>query len=452
MAQLKPLKIFHKCLLPTSSSHLIVPTRNLWYKPDGKGRTKKRFRANIPLNWREVNFNPSNIPAAWIPKDYELKNTIDYEHEKELAKYIPGYKAKVPPHEEANFHGEAICKLDNSNLACYGLKQMANLTKSCVIHNLPSDVECLVDELWTEKQDKQVIDLMQRAHLFDIDPDKVHKNRNSKYHLANRRCLQKNPHRICKTMASEMIRFSNIRGFQLDLNDVLQRMTSEDTPITASYQLANNFSTNMSLVGLPDSWKIQFQSKPPIQALSKKAVKLYANAEEIQASMNAPAEDIYPALPISGIPTTNHYDFINKTGFSSNTPFSHIHTIVEYNTESRTKDEFHGQMLKSLFISLFSRVNIQADDQGEELTNDLKQPLSANCIGLDGQKFHFICLQLNTVSFDSIGGIKNMIWVSDEMNLFDECSNFTWKSADYYTHYNPQVFKTFQALWLNGVV
>ena len=37
-----------------------------------------------------MNFNPAQIPSAWIPKDWDDKQRIDYNREQELAKYIPG--------------------------------------------------------------------------------------------------------------------------------------------------------------------------------------------------------------------------------------------------------------------------------------------------------------------------------------------------------------------------
>ena len=45
--------------------------------------------------------------------------------------------------------------------------------------------------------------------------------------------------------------------------------------------------------------------------------------------------------------------------------------------------------------------------------------------------------------------------VDDEMETFamyGECSHEAWKSPDYYSDYNPEVFKLFQGFWLNGIL
>ena len=107
-------------LISPKAAVVSVPTRNRWFKKGGDGSLpnrsgKYRRDGKIPANWRTVNWNIPQIPSAWKPTNYEAAQHIDYEREKELAKYIPGYKPRVPPHLDEDFHEEPLYQVLHCN-------------------------------------------------------------------------------------------------------------------------------------------------------------------------------------------------------------------------------------------------------------------------------------------------------------------------------------------------
>ena len=46
------------------------------------------------------------------------------------------------------------------------------------------------------------------------------------------------------------------------------------------------------------------------------------------------------------------------------------------------------------------------------------EPISVQCVVTDGQKMSFICHQLNTLDFENDNGIKNLVWIEDEIEMF----------------------------------
>lgn len=46
------------------------------------------------------------------------------------------------------------------------------------------------------------------------------------------------------------------------------------------------------------------------------------------------------------------------------------------------------------------------------------EPVSVQCVISDGRKVSFICHQLNTLDFENDTGIKNFIWIDDNIEMF----------------------------------
>lgn len=426
-----------------SAARVVVPARSIWYKPDNKGLHKRRQRGKIPINWRDVNFNPAKIPSAWKPKDYDEKNRIDYDREEKLAQYIPGYKPKVAPHKRADYHAEEAYVSASDHSLVYGLSQVASMTKTSLAgQQLPASIMKMANDLWSaQEQEQNVIEIMQRAHLFDIDPTVI--NLKKKFHFQDNRLIYSSPARICNLISSEFQRLSNIRAIQMGVNETVRRINIEHSPVTASFQRGNLLSDSISMMGLSDSWKIQLRCCPALQSIRQKALSCFADADEVEASKQAEVMDIYPALPISDLSKTNNYTFTSPTGVRSSSAFSNLHTVIEYNVDQLTPEQFHGKMIKSLFSCLYGRAT-----QNGESSGDLSSPLAGQCIGLDGKNFHFMCYQLNTTDFETDQGVKNMVWVSEPVPLFEECSQTHWQNPEYYSGFDPKAFKLFQAMWL----
>lgn len=46
------------------------------------------------------------------------------------------------------------------------------------------------------------------------------------------------------------------------------------------------------------------------------------------------------------------------------------------------------------------------------------EPISVQCVISDGRVLTFVCHQLNTLDFENDDGIKNFIWLDDNIEMF----------------------------------
>jgi len=364
------------------------------------------------------------------------------------------YKPKIPIEEMADYNKEKCFISNEHHYACNGVKQMMILTKSVFMEDkagkkqFPESLYDLSDQIWSDEQHQKVIDVMQNVQLFDFDPKTVHKYRNTWSHSKLEKLYDIPIERKCNLMIWELIRLCNARVTELHEKHFLNNIFVENIPSCSSYYRANILQSDMFIPDLPTKWKIKLESKAPVQALSKKALKNFADSINVEKSNEMQIPNTRPALAISDIPDTNMYKFVNTSGFSENNKTHHTHTIIEYNLQELSEEEFQGKMLKSCFNTTYSRAQ-QLDLVNED--GSMKESLSIQCIGTDGQNFDFMCFQLNTAQFMNDEGIKNMVWTSKRMQLFEECSPKTWTSPEYYHGFNCETFKLFQAVLFNGI-
>lgn len=76
-------------------------------------------------------------------------------------------------------------------------------------------------------------------------------------------------------------------------------------------------------------------------------------------------------------------------------------------------------------------------------------PVVVQCIHTDGKDFQFAVFQLNTLDIDSLDGLKNILWMTPKIQLFDSCSYIKGKPE--LIGYNPDVFKRWLAFYINGL-
>lgn len=90
----------------------------------------------------------------------------------------------------------------------------------------------------------------------------------------------------------------------------------------------------------------------------------------------------------------------------------------------------------------------------QEITT-LPEPICVQCVSLDQQSFSFLFFQLNTLSFDSDHGVKNLIWMDTENKLFNKILSQPWlskaKRDERLEDFNPKVFEKLLAVYLNGI-
>ncbi|CAK8681235.1 unnamed protein product [Clavelina lepadiformis] len=445
----------------TSASVFKVQSRGVRYKNSGGMIGGRRKR--IPLNWRDLNFNPARLPSAWKPPDWDKKQEIDYEREKELAKYTPGYKPAIPSHEKDDYHKEPVYFINSSLPFSEGLKQALFVTKSVIADSgLPKQIHNLAESVSYTEQDQRAIQVIRHAHLFDVDPRSLDKeNKVQRWKADNYRIVAK-PDRYCPLIMKELIRLCETRSFQLS-ESFRNRIVIEGPRSIACFRRDCSSLDTEFLPVQDTSWNIRFDLCADMQIHSKDPLSAFADSNAVLATKDISLAPIYPIMPIADLKSTHNYDFVTNSGFSSKFSRPHLHTIALFNTDQLPPNLIYGKMLTHLFTLLYSKALETYGDNPQ----DLSSPLSAQCVASDGRVFQFMCMQLNTTKLNSDDGIKNMVWVDNEYvkeelyqtddgmtsaAMYEECGHTTWKSPEYYTGYNPDVFKLFQGFWLNGVL
>uniref|UniRef100_H2Z2H7 Large ribosomal subunit protein mL37 n=1 Tax=Ciona savignyi TaxID=51511 RepID=H2Z2H7_CIOSA len=425
----------------------------------------KKMKQRIPINWRDVNYNPAQIPSAWKPDNWDEKRKIDYKREEEMAKYIPGYKKKVPLEMQEDYQKEPAFFVGEETEISGSLKQSLFLTKSVMpVTGLPRQVMDFVDshpiDMEDCSQDERVKQVLRHALLFDIDPRTLEIDQQAQPAKHDAYKIYSKPDRYVPLIMKELIRLCNIKLCQAGgyFND---RMSLEQLTSNITFKRSCDSFNNDLLPGIDPNWKIFMSSSPAIQVLSKRPLQPFATTAEVESSANIPLPNLYPILPVINLKQTHIYKDTMDTGLYDGFPRPNLHTIVMFNLHKLGTSELYAKMNQALFTSLYSRA---MSVHGEAKV--LETPLTGQCIASDGQNFQFMCMQLNTTDLSNDSGIKNMVWIDEEepselldavedrppsSTMYSECSHAVWWTPEYIDNYNPHVFKLFKALWLNGV-
>ncbi|EDO39571.1 predicted protein [Nematostella vectensis] len=84
------------------------------------------------------------------------------------------------------------------------------------------------------------------------------------------------------------------------------------------------------------------------------------------------------------------------------------------------------QMQSNGILNMFSLLLSHALDDGRVFGSELSSPIATKCIVTDGTKYIFMCYQLNTLNFGKKkkdNSIKNMVWMTDAIQLFKKKSH-----------------------------
>ena len=107
----------------------------------------------------------------------------------------------------------------------------------------------------------------------------------------------------------------------------------------------------------------------------------------------------------------------------------------------------------------FGRLAAEALNNGASLGDTLEMPLMAQCIASDGIRLSFLSYQLNTLDFVSDSGIKNMVWISPGLFMYNkavinETPGTRKKDPPTYETelhgFNEECFEIFVRMILNG--
>lgn len=105
------------------------------------------------------------------------------------------------------------------------------------------------------------------------------------------------------------------------------------------------------------------------------------------------------------------------------------------------------QLLARSLIESFTTAATHAQQKYGESVEELPEPLTVQCVQLDGQKFHFSVFQLNTLNIEGKEGKMNYWWSAPQINLFERAGYENARPV--FEGYNPEVFKTMLAFYKN---
>ncbi|XP_063795710.1 large ribosomal subunit protein mL37 [Pseudophryne corroboree] len=191
---------------------------------------------------------------------------------------------------------------------------------------------------------------------------------------------------------------------------------------------------------------------------AKTSLDPLASSSEIQATEQHTLESLYPLSPAIDLQEVNVYEERNHLGFKAEYPFSNPHTI--YLTEpcsTRAKflpDQLRAKMIMFAFGSALAKAKTLYGDDAKVLP----QPIVVQSVSTDGQLFHFMVLQLNTLDLESNDGVKNIVWMDGDQPLYDTVAPKAKIKRKVVlvpaglAGFKPETFVKFWAMYLNGAI
>lgn len=279
------------------------------------------------------------------------------------------------------FH-QQIQILDNKKQSCY-------LTKSVLKNELPASFQKPLD-LEVEKSE----DIMKRFEQNIIDTRLF--------------CSGDNRHKRRENSAVDM--FLNM--LQITFGNTSHRYPSN---LSKSVNYKQHFSAAISRL---NEFEVHITGKPEKSFLmmSKDALSQFAPDDEV--SQTAKQEIVWDEIfkPIFHMPERKT-SFKTDTPYFSGAPFPFPHTLFIVPHQKTEMERLIGQ---GLLYSFANTYGYALKNSANTLGKDLIKPISVQCVISDGQYLTFICYQLNTLDFTSDDGIKNIVWMEENVPMFEE--------------------------------
>ncbi|XP_071984482.1 large ribosomal subunit protein mL37 [Engystomops pustulosus] len=347
-----------------------------------------------------------------------------------LPDYIPDWNPKYrrcPPAQEMALYKEQSSYVFNPKCRLLGgVKQALWLTKSKLIEGLPQRITDLYED---------------PAYTFPNHEERVH-------NAISNACLWSTTEEIrereeyCPKLLHGLLHLCQTQNSSYP--SLSQRTFVEN------WKLAAHWHKDSTIYHVRGTNSLLLSAKTPLDPP--------ASPSEIQATEQHVLDSLYPLSPAIDLQEVNVYEERNDLGFKVGFPYSHPHTV--YVTEpcsTRAKflpDQLRAKMIMIAFGGAVAKAKILF---GEDVKT-LPQPIVVQSVGTDGQLFHFMVLQLNTLDFHSNDGIKNLVWMDGDQALYDTVA-FKPKIKRKVVlvpagiaGFKPETFVKFWAMYLNGAV
>ncbi|KFV06178.1 hypothetical protein N340_06949, partial [Tauraco erythrolophus] len=308
-----------------------------------------------------------------------------------------------------------------------GVRQAQWLTKTKLVEGLPPPVLSIVDNPahQFEGLEERVKHAISHARLWDtteVAPRREH---------------------YCPVLFEDLLHLC--RSMAVKYPSLTKRMLARNYRISATWERESILLQVRGMNG------ILMNSLTPIPPVASK--------EDILATEEHVLETFYPISPTIDLQEVNVYKELNDTGFKDGYQYSHPHTLfflesANIRTRRFRPEQLRAKMLMFAFGNALAKARVLYGNEPKVL----EQPIVVQSVGTDGQLFHFMVFQLNTTDLVSGDGVKNLVWIDSDQNLYEKAQcvpevkkRVVLKPAGIYG-FQPDTFKKFLALYLHGTV
>lgn len=358
--------------------------------------------------------------------------------------YVPGLAKPVNPDWEKDFkdprfykspqlhdmplYKEKPCYVFNHRTsALEGVRQALWLTKTKLIPNLPPQLLSLAEKPANQiqDQDERVQNAIRHARFWDTTVERPDK-------LKYSNTLLRNLLHLCATLQSSHPAIG-------------RRLTAE------KYSLAATWTRGEDVLQIRGQNGFLLSCMDPLAQVSGK--------QEVMETAEHMLETFYPVSPTIDLQKVQVYkENLNCTGFIGDYPYPHAHTLYFQEADAGHKlqpEQFRAKMLMFTFGNALARAHKLYGTQPQSI---LDRPVTVQAVGTNGRIFQFMVFQLNTTDLRGDDGVKNQVWLEDDVELYDFAKvrplikKKQVKVPAGLSGYKPEAFSKFLALYLHGAV
>ncbi|KAJ4936828.1 hypothetical protein JOQ06_001414 [Pogonophryne albipinna] len=338
----------------------------------------------------------------------------------------PGHYRSPPAHEMPLFKDRSCFVFNQRTSALEGVLQALWLTKTKLIPSLPPQLLSLSENPANQipDQDERVQNAIKHARFWDTTEERPGKERYSNTMMVNLLHL-------CATLQSSHPAIG-------------RRIQAEKCSLATTWKRGEDLFQIRGQNGLLHT------CMDPLPEVSGK--------QEVSDTADHVLETFYPVSPTINLQKVNVYkEEINCSGFRDDYPYPHAHTLfflegADANCKLRP-DQFRAKMLMFTFGNALVRAQKLYGPQ-----RVLDRPVTVQAVGTNGRIFQFMVFQLNTTDLSGDDGIKNQVWLDEDVELYDFAKvrplikRKQVKVPAGLAGYKPEVFSKFLSLYLHGAV
>ncbi|XP_033110045.1 39S ribosomal protein L37, mitochondrial-like [Anneissia japonica] len=346
----------------------------------------KAMRDRIRLNKRtlpQIIEDNLDLPRT-VPRPFEMGK-------EDVLNIHPKYAVRVN-HNESNEHYKKtpvyifnqLCVLEE------GMNQALWLTNSKLMDQgkLPEKLQKLGVEAEKEDMTDQVYHAIKKSRHYDTTEKVIRIPRYS-------RNLVQSLLTVCNTVSDKYPR-------------IVQRTGTDKHYIAASWQRGND--------------PIQVRGHAGTMISSAHPIAPIAGKEEIEATRTHQLPTFHPISPTIDLLQYNVYKLNhNFPGYFEGYPYQHAHTLYVFDdhlwTRKRIEKGLHAKGIMFAFGNALARARLK---YGIDNDIDLETPIVTQSVATDGVNLSFVVVQLNTLRMTSNDGIKNMVWLDADNQLYND--------------------------------